>query len=100
LNVRYWKGNNPEKITADSKQSLQQQMRLLYEQKNQSLMVEGGAKLLNSFLQENLWDEAQIETASFPLRAGVAAPIPKGTLQNVQKCENSVFFHYKNGSNS
>ena len=100
LNVRYWKGNNPKKITADSKQSLKNQMISLYEQKNQSLIVEGGAKLLQSFLKENLWDEIQIEIASFPLKSGVAAPTPIGILQNVQKCENSVLFHYKNGYNS
>jgi len=100
LNVRYWKGNDPERITLDSKQSLQQQIRLLYERKIQSLMVEGGAKLLQSFLNENLWDEIQIEVAAFPLNKGVAAPAPKGILQNVQKCENSVLFHYKNSSNS
>ena len=100
LNVRYWKGNDPEKITADSKQSLQQQIRLLYERKIQSLMVEGGAKLLQSFLNENLWDEIQIEVASFSLMKGVVAPIPKGILLNVQKCENSTLFHYKNSPNS
>ena len=99
LNVRYWKGNNPEKITADSKQSLQLQIQSLYERKIQSLMVEGGAKLLQSFLNENLWDEIQIEVAPFSLKNGIVAPTPKGTLQNVQKCENSILFHYKNGSN-
>jgi diaminohydroxyphosphoribosylaminopyrimidine deaminase/5-amino-6-(5-phosphoribosylamino)uracil reductase len=100
LNVRYWNGNDPVKITADSKQSLQQQIRSLYEQKIQSLIVEGGAKLIQSFLNENLWDEIKIEVALFPLMKGIAAPIPKGILQNVQKCENSMLFHYKNGFNS
>ena len=100
LNVRYWKGNNPERIAVDSNQSLRQQIRSLYERKIQSLMVEGGAMLLQSFLNENLWDEIQIEIASFPLKDGVAAPIPKGILQNVHKCENSVLFHYKNSYNS
>ena len=100
LNVRYWKGNDPERITVDGKQSLQQQIRSLYERKIQSLMVEGGAKLLQSFLNENLWDEIHIEVAPFPLLEGIAAPIPKGILQNVQICENSALFHYKNGSNS
>ena len=100
LNVRYWKGNDPERITVDSKKSLQQQIRTLYEQNIQSLMIEGGAKLLQSFLNENLWDEIQMEVALFPLVKGVAAPIPKGVLQSVQKCENSVLFHYKNSSNS
>jgi len=101
LNVRYWKGNNPERITVDSNLSLQQQIGSLYERKIQSLLVEGGAKLLQSFINENLWDEIQIEVAKFKLQDGVMAPkIPNGILQNVQKCENSVLFHYKNGHNS
>jgi len=100
LTVRYWNGNNPERVIADSKQPLQQQVKTLYERKIQSLMVEGGAKLLQSFLNENLWDEIHVEVASFPLKEGVAAPIPKGTLQSVQKCENSTLFHYKNSYNS
>lgn len=100
LNVRFWKGNNPERIIADSNQSLQQQMRSLYERKIQSLIVEGGAKLLHSFLNENLWDEIRMEVAPFSLTTGVAAPAPKGTLQSIQKCENSLLFLYKNGSNS
>jgi diaminohydroxyphosphoribosylaminopyrimidine deaminase/5-amino-6-(5-phosphoribosylamino)uracil reductase len=100
LTVRYWKGKNPERITADSKQSLQQQMQALYERKIQSLMVEGGAKLLQSFLNENLWDEIHIEVAPALLKEGVSAPIYKGILQSVQKCENSTLFHYKNGYNS
>ena len=101
LNVRYWKGNNPERITVDSKQSLQKQIMSLYEQKIQSLMVEGGATLLQSFLNENLWDEIQIEVASFQLKDGVISPkILNGILRNVQKCENSLLFHYTNGHNS
>jgi len=99
LNVRYWIGNDPIKIIVDSKQSLQWQIRSLYEWKIQSLMVEGGAKLLQSFLNENLWDEIQIEIASITIKDGVVAPIPNGILQNVQKCENSVLFHYKNSYN-
>jgi len=100
LTVRYWKGNNPERITADSRQSLQQQIHSLYERKIQSLMVEGGAKLIQSFINENLWDEIQVEIAAFSLNSGVAAPTPKGVLEYVQKCENSTLFRYKNGSNS
>jgi len=100
LTVRYWKGNNPERILADSNQTLQQQIRSLYKSQIQSLMIEGGAKLLNSFLNENLWDEIQVEIAAFSLFEGIAAPTPKGILQNVQKCENSTLFHYKNGYNS
>jgi diaminohydroxyphosphoribosylaminopyrimidine deaminase/5-amino-6-(5-phosphoribosylamino)uracil reductase len=99
LNVRYWKGVNPERIMPDSRKSLQQQMHLLYEKQIQSLIVEGGAKLLQSFLSENLWDEIQVEVSPILLNKGIAAPALQGILQNVQKCENSVLFHYKNGFN-
>ena len=100
LNVRYWKGNDPKIITPDSKLPLHEQIRSLYKKNIQSLMVEGGAKLLQSFLNENLWDEIHVEVALFPIKKGITAPIPKGILHNVQKCENSILFHYKNSSNS
>jgi diaminohydroxyphosphoribosylaminopyrimidine deaminase/5-amino-6-(5-phosphoribosylamino)uracil reductase len=100
LTVRFWKGNNPERIIVDSTQSLQQQMQTLYEKEILSLMVEGGAKLLQSFLNENLWDEIQVEVAPVLLSNGIAAPVPEGLLESVQKCENSTLFHYKNSHNS
>lgn len=53
---------------------LPQIMSDLYERKIQSLIVEGGAILLNSFIQSNLWDEAKIEIASVSLGSGVQAP--------------------------
>ena len=100
LTVRYWKGDNPQRVTIDSRQTLQQQVQTLYEQEIQSLMVEGGAKLIQSFMNENLWDEIQVEIALFSLQNGVPAPKPGGVLQSVQKCENSMLFHYKNSFNS
>ena len=75
---------------------LPQIMSDLYERKIQSLLVEGGGKLLNSFIQSGLWDEANIETASVLLGSGIQAPDLKGKLLNVQKCKNSVIFRYKN----
>ncbi|MDR2809274.1 MAG: bifunctional diaminohydroxyphosphoribosylaminopyrimidine deaminase/5-amino-6-(5-phosphoribosylamino)uracil reductase RibD [Tannerellaceae bacterium] len=54
---------------------LRQVLSHLYHLKLMSLLVEGGAVLLNHFLQEELWDEVQVETASFCLGDGVKAPI-------------------------
>jgi riboflavin biosynthesis pyrimidine reductase len=34
--------------------------------------VEGGAQLLNSFLAENLWDEANVEVAPIEIGNGIA----------------------------
>ncbi len=75
---------------------LPQIMDELYRRKIQSLIVEGGSKLLESFISEGLWDEAQIETAGFSLGSGVKSPPLCGKLLDVQKCENSIISTYKN----
>ena len=50
---------------------------LLYENDIHSLLVEGGARLHRSFFEENLWDEAIIETVSIQLGKGVkSATLP------------------------
>jgi diaminohydroxyphosphoribosylaminopyrimidine deaminase/5-amino-6-(5-phosphoribosylamino)uracil reductase len=96
LNVRFWKGNDPERFIADRSRTLQNQLNELYNKNIQSLIVEGGSKLLQSFLAEDLWDETQIEIAPVFLGEGVKAPVLlNGVLQNVQKCEKSTFFLYK-----
>lgn len=40
-----------------------------------SLMVEGGAMLLQSFIDSGYWDEIRIETAPIELKTGVQAPL-------------------------
>ena len=54
----------------------------LYEKNIHSLIVEGGAKLINSFVEKKLWDEARIFTAPVFFIEGVKAPI----LHN-KKCQ-------------
>jgi diaminohydroxyphosphoribosylaminopyrimidine deaminase/5-amino-6-(5-phosphoribosylamino)uracil reductase len=49
-------------------------MNLLYEQGIQSMIVEGGKKLLESFLSCGLWDEARIFTGQRPFGSGIKAP--------------------------
>ncbi len=46
----------------------------LYRRKIQSLIVEGGAKILNSFLVANLWDEARIFMGNKYFSSGIEAP--------------------------
>lgn len=50
--------------------------RLFTEHGITSLMVEGGATLLKSFLQENLWNEIRRETSSAILGKGLPSPLP------------------------
>ena len=54
---------------------LPQLLVLLHDHNIQSLIVEGGAQLLGSFLQAQLWDEARIFTGKKILGDGVAAPL-------------------------
>jgi diaminohydroxyphosphoribosylaminopyrimidine deaminase/5-amino-6-(5-phosphoribosylamino)uracil reductase len=55
-----------------------QVLNALYQLKLQSVMVEGGAYLLQSFIDENLWDEARIITnEQLVLGSGLPAPVLK-----------------------
>lgn len=50
----------------------------LYLQDVQSVIIEGGAQTLKSFIDAGLWDEARIFTGANELAAGIAAPSIKG----------------------
>lgn len=47
----------------------------LYDAKVQSLIVEGGAKLLDTFIDKGLWDEARVITGNKVIEHGIAAPV-------------------------
>ena len=67
---------------------LPQIMEFLYEKKLQSLLVEGGSMLLQSFIDSDLWDEAYIEQSPIFLKEGVAAP----TIQKKYFKESERYF--------
>ena len=46
----------------------------LYEKSVQSLIVEGGQLLLNSFIDNGLWDEARVFTGNVIFQKGIRAP--------------------------
>ncbi|OJW83660.1 MAG: riboflavin biosynthesis protein RibD [Bacteroidetes bacterium 46-16] len=47
----------------------------LYGERVLSLIIEGGAKLLSSFIEKGLWDEARVFTGNVSLQDGIAAPL-------------------------
>jgi diaminohydroxyphosphoribosylaminopyrimidine deaminase/5-amino-6-(5-phosphoribosylamino)uracil reductase len=65
-------GNNAEIVRCTD---LMQIMQTLYDKKIQSLIVEGGTRLLNSFIEFGLWDEIITFTGDFLLKKGVKAPV-------------------------
>lgn len=66
---------NIEQVLLDFKRDiLPQMMDYLHAHKVQRLLVEGGATLLQSFIDAGLWDEAFVEEAPCTLGGGVEAP--------------------------
>lgn len=71
----------------------------LYSEDLLSLIVEGGSELLNSFIQNDLWDEVQIETVTqLFLKNGVQAPDfnRKKELISEKKYGKNLIQIYKN----
>jgi len=52
----------------------------LYLQDIQSVIIEGGAYTLNTFIEAGLWDEARIFAGSISLTSGIKAPEIKGII--------------------
>ena len=106
LTVRLWCGQNPTRVVYDEQNSLPRAlnifrsdapvvalsggdlsrwMQALHERSIQSLIVEGGAKLLRRFIDAGLWDEARIFTAPRTLQKGVPAPRICGALRHEER---------------
>ena len=45
-----------------------------YKLKIQSIIIEGGLRTLESFIKENLWDEARVFKTDKKLKTGIVAP--------------------------
>ena len=53
----------------------------LYLQDIQSVIIEGGAHTLHTFIQAGLWDEARIFTGEITLNMGIKAPYINGNIE-------------------
>ena len=79
--------NNLELVKIDSSKGLiDQVLKTLYKRNIQSIIIEGGAQLLNTFISKNTWDEARVFTGEKEFGKGLKAPQilnkePKYTLQ-------------------
>ena len=108
LTVRDWTGQNPTRIVIDKSLNLpsnfnvfndaaktisisendidfsdnlaKQICNILHQSNINSVIVEGGAKTLQAFINENLWDEARVFTSKVSFQSGVKAPTFKGRL--------------------
>ena len=73
LTVREWRGPNPKRLVIDHAHPLN--LESLHAHNIQSLIVEGGAETLRSFLVQGLWDEIRVETnTQTTVSGGTRAP--------------------------
>lgn len=88
---------NLEIITIDFVKGVESQiLKELADREIISVMVEGGALLLNSFIQKNLWDEARVFIGNKFFGEGVKAPTFKGSMVSFDETGDSKLFVYRN----
>lgn len=109
LDVRNWPGSSPRRLVlghvrpdelpegfeafADRGELLDR----LYHDGVQTLLVEGGAATLSSFLADGVWDEARVEVTKAVLGDGVAAPVvPPGHAAEATSLFGSLVLRYRN----
>ncbi len=96
LNVRHWDGPDPKRLVIDHQHPLN--LESLHAHNIQSLIVEGGAETLRSFLVQNLYDEIRVETNTMmTVSGGTRAPqIPKNVeVVSSKRYDGNVIVVYK-----
>ena len=96
LTVRDWNGENPKRLVIDRNHPLN--LESLYAHGIQSLIIEGGAKTLQSFIDDNLWDEIRVETnMTMTVTEGTYAPkVPQNaTVVEVQTFDSNTIINYR-----
>ncbi len=69
---------------------------ILHQHQIQSVIIEGGTHTIQSFVDENLWDEARIFEGSTTFDDGIKAPTLKGNLISERKIMNDTLRIYRN----
>ena len=111
LNTRVWYGHSPKPYVVSSQSlELPENFHLLYSKDIpcilnqlykdgiQTVLVEGGAKLLQSFMDSRLWDECYVEKGSSIISGSVKAPVlsTDAHLVSVEHCFGQQVSKYFN----
>lgn len=75
---------------------LNQLLQHLHQQKVTTLLVEGGAKLLQSFIDQDLWDEALILVGNKTIEKGIPAPLVSGNITTRFSLGKDQIIRYQN----
>lgn len=69
-------GNNIEFINVNyNDQLLEEILEILFQRGIQSILVEGGKMLIESFIKKDLWDEARVIIGNKDFHSGIPAPV-------------------------
>ncbi|MBO6631140.1 MAG: bifunctional diaminohydroxyphosphoribosylaminopyrimidine deaminase/5-amino-6-(5-phosphoribosylamino)uracil reductase RibD [Psychroserpens sp.] len=125
LTVRDWTGNNPIRFVLDQNNRLSKSYQVfddtvethlisnqhidfnspiavqiaqyLYDKDINSVIVEGGARTLNTFIDEDLWDEARIFLGNMEFSKGIEAPKINGvSISETQILDDKLQIYVKN----
>ncbi|WP_038530860.1 bifunctional diaminohydroxyphosphoribosylaminopyrimidine deaminase/5-amino-6-(5-phosphoribosylamino)uracil reductase RibD [Formosa agariphila] len=124
LTVRDWAGLQPTRIVIDTHNNLPEDVAVfnttaktirlteaglntslplatqicerLHEHEVTSVIIEGGSKTLQTFINENLWDEARVFYGTNQFLDGTKAPSFKGQLISETKLLNDTLKYYNN----
>ena len=85
-----------EKIIDYNKNIAEQTLKYLKSKNISSVIVEGGAQTLNTFLNENLWDEIKVFKSKKKLVNGINAPVIQSTMFSEEKIMDDKLITYFN----
>ncbi|WP_299255044.1 bifunctional diaminohydroxyphosphoribosylaminopyrimidine deaminase/5-amino-6-(5-phosphoribosylamino)uracil reductase RibD [uncultured Lacinutrix sp.] len=117
LTVRDWTGENPIRVVLYKNNKLPKNLSVfnseaetiilkedtaksicdtLFTSNINSIIIEGGSKTLQLFIDEELWDEARLFKGNTEFKTGVKAPRFSGTLISEEKILDDTLRIYKN----
>lgn len=119
LTTRDWSGESPIRVVLDNRANLPKELNVfnedaktirlsttnpieickhLYTNGIQSIIIEGGARTLQAFIDANFWDEARVFAGTSVFKAGVKAPVFKTDTFHIKtiSLKNDLLTYYKN----
>lgn len=124
LTVRDWTGINPTRIVLDPKSALSKEFNIfnneaktlvlterdidfnknvasqiceiIYKNNINSIIIEGGSQTLQTFINDEIWDEVRVFTGNVKFKKGLKAPIFKGNPISELKIGQDTLKYYVN----
>lgn len=117
LTARDWTGTHPIRVVLDKNETLSKTHKVfnndaqtivvkdtsaqaickaLYDAEINSVIIEGGSKTLQLFIDSGVWDEARVFTGQTMFKEGVKAPNFTGKLISEENIKNDILRIYEN----